>query len=74
MAVFAEWCLSHAKSGRGDLLEATDFYADTRRFLEMILRNKKAGEQMRPKDLKGMAPRVAKLIEKARRVSSKICT
>lgn len=73
LAVFAEWCLAKVKAGKGgDLREATEFYADTRRFLEMILRNRKAGRNLTQKQRDGMKPRVERLIEQARSVSSKL--
>lgn len=73
LAVFAEWCLAKVKAGRGgDLAEATAFYADTRRFMEMILRNRKAGRNLTAKQRDGMRPRVARLVEQARSVSSKL--
>ena len=73
MAVFAEWCLAKVKAGRGgDIREATAFYADTRRFMEMILRNRKAGRNLTAKQRDGMRPRVASLVEQARSVSSKL--
>ena len=73
LAVFAEWCLAKVKEGRGgDLARATAFYADTRRFLDMILRNRRAGRNLTPKQRRGMSERVAKLVEQAREVSSKI--
>ena len=73
LAMFSEWCLAKVKAGKGgDLLEATAFYADTRRFMEMILRNRKAGRNLTAKQREGMRPRVARLVEQARGVSSKI--
>lgn len=73
LAMFSEWCLAKVKAGKGgDLLEATAFYADTRRFMEMILRNRKAGRNLTVKQRDGMRPRVVRLIEQARIVSSKI--
>lgn len=73
LAMFSEWCLAKVKAGKGgDILEATAFYADTRRFMEMILRNRKAGRNLTAKQREGMRPRVARLIEQARVVSSKI--
>lgn len=73
LAMFSEWCLAKIKAGKGgDLLEATAFYADTRRFMEMILRNRKAGRNLTAKQREGMRPRVVRLIEQARVVSSKI--
>lgn len=73
LAVFAEWCLAKVKDGDGgDLVETMAFYADTRRFLEMILCNRKAGRSLTPKQRRGMAPRVASLVEQARTVSSKL--
>lgn len=73
LAVFAEWCLAKVKAGRGgDLAEATAFYADTRRFMEMILRNRKAGRNLTAKQRDGMRPRVERLVEQARSVSSKL--
>lgn len=73
LAVFAEWCLAKVKEGRGgDLAGATAFYADTRRFLDMILRNRRAGRNLTPKQRRGMSERVAKLVGQAREVSSKI--
>ena len=72
LAIFSEWCLAKVKAGKGgDILEATAFYADTRRFMEMILRNRKAGRNLTAKQREGMRPRVARLIEQARSVSSK---
>lgn len=72
MAVFAEWCLAKVKAGHGgDLREAAAFYADTRRFMEMILRNRKAGRNLTAKQREGMRPRVERLVEQARSVSSK---
>lgn len=73
LAVFAEWCLAKVKAGRGgDLREATAFYADTRRFMEMILRNRRAGRNLTAKQREGMRPRVESLVEQARSVSSKL--
>ena len=73
LAMFSEWCLAKVKAGKGgDILEATAFYADTRRFMEMILRNRKAGRNLTAKQREGMRPRVVRLIEQARVVSSKI--
>lgn len=72
LAMFAEWCLAKVKAGDGgDLAETMAFYADTRRFLEMILCNRKAGRSLTPKQRRGMEPRVASLVEQARSVSSK---
>lgn len=74
LAVFAEWCLAKVKAGRGgDIMEATAFYADTRRFMEMTLRNRRAGRNLTAKQRDGMRPRVARLVEQARSVSSKLC-
>lgn len=73
LAVFAEWCLAKVKAGKGgSLVEATAFYADTRRFLDMIIRNRKAGRNLTAKQRDGMRPRVARLVEQARSVSSKL--
>ena len=38
----------------------------------MILRNRKAGRNLTAKQREGMRPRVAKLVEQAKSVSSKI--
>lgn len=75
-AQFAEWCLAKAKAGKvrdeSALHAVTVFFADTRRFLELIIRNTKAGVQFRKKDVDRYAPRVRQLCEEAREAFSKV--
>lgn len=75
-ARFAEWCLAKAKAGKvrdeSALRASVVLFADTRRFLELIIRNTRAGVQFRKKDVDRYAPRVRQLCEEAREAFSKV--
>lgn len=71
-AVFAEKLYADAKSKGKAIAEATDLFADTRRLMEFIRCNFRAGSRVRGKKADGMRPRLARMTEKARDVWAKI--
>lgn len=71
-AVFAEHMYAMARKKNKALVEATDLFADTRRFMEFIRCNFRAGSRVRGKKADGMRPRMHRMTEKAREVWAKL--